>query len=499
MPAAFPRSSCTSGTACWRRPAITRRSPRTCCGCSTSPTARARWRAPPTRRAAHAPGPRSADSGSTPIGPLRRSTSKAVRLRSLQISIRAPRRAVMMPPSLARLARMDRAEIAWRATAAARTTIDRVRTRFVEPQWNREDLVHALAPLPELAPVRSALAAHTWDDAHRALARHFASAPQRFAIGPASRTAVVARIREEFPQSVVHAVSRADRIVAGEYDLLAFRGLRFGAGALPDWRLGPTVDRRPPMAFWASVPYLDPAYGDHKVIWELNRHQHWLALGRAYWLSADARYRDRCLAELRGWLHANPPLTGINWASMLELAFRSISWIWAINFFVDEDESSPSAWLVDLLVALDRQLSHVEQNLSYYFSPNTHLLGEALALFIAGAALPELAASPRRRALGRKILLAEIARQIGADGGHLERSTHYHRYTLDFYELATIVARLTGDAAAPAFEQIVGRLAVAARLLADARGRIPHIGDDDGGALVPIAGRSADDVRDSLA
>src|SRR5439155_22964168 len=120
----------------------------------------------------------------------------------------------------------------------------------------------------------------------------------------------------------------------------------------------PTVDRRPPMAFWASVPYLDPAYGDHKVIWELNRHQHWLALGRAYWLSADVRYRDRCLAELRSWLDANAPLTGINWASMLELGFRSISWIWAINFFAGEDEPSPSAWLVDLLVALDRQLSH---------------------------------------------------------------------------------------------------------------------------------------------
>ena len=405
----------------------------------------------------------------------------------------------MMPRSVARLARMDRAEVAWRGKAAARKAIDRVRGRFVEPRWNRDDLLAALESIPELAAARHALAARAWDDAHRALSDHFASAPQRFVVGPSARGSIAARVRSEFPQSVAQAVSRADRILAGEYDLLAFRGLRFGAGPLPDWHLDPALNRRPPLAFWASVPYLDPAYGDHKMIWELNRHQHWLALGRAYWLSDDARYRARCLAELRSWIDANPPLTGINWASMLELGFRSISWIWAINFFAAGGEREASPWLVDLLAALDRQLAHIERNLSYYFSPNTHLLGEALALYVAGSALPELAASPRRRALGRTILLEEIGRQIGADGGHLERSTHYHRYTLDFYELAAIVARLTGDAAAAAFDGIVARLAAAARLLADARGRIPHIGDDDGGALTPIAGRAPDDLRDSLA
>jgi len=406
----------------------------------------------------------------------------------------------MMPRSLARLARMDRAELAWRAGATARTAIDRVRTRWMAPRWSREDLLHALAPAEDLRDVRRALAERAWGRAHRALARRLASSPQRFVVAPSSRAAVAARIRDEFPQAASHAVARADRILAGEYDLLAFRGLRFGPDALPDWRLDPTVNRRPPVAFWASVAYLDPAYGDHKVIWELNRHQHWLALGRAYWLSDDARYRDRFLAELRSWLDANPPLTGINWASMLELGFRSISWIWAIGFFAaDDDDTASWPWLVDLLAALDRQLTHVERNLSYYFSPNTHLLGEALALYVAGSALPDLAASARRRALGRKILVDEIGRQIGADGGHLERSTHYHRYTLDFYALAAIVARLTDDAAAARFEEAVERLGAAARLLADARGRVPHIGDDDGGALVPIAGRPADDLRDSLA
>jgi hypothetical protein len=413
-----------------------------------------------------------------------------------------------------RLARMDANEVAWRGTAAARILVDRARTRVIGAAWNRRGLLAALAAPRhsdgDLRAACTALSSGAWDDAHAALARHFAGVPQRFVIAPRSRDSLTTRIRAEFPDAARDAVMRADRIVAGEYDLLGYRGLRFeapGAGAsaaLPDWQFDPVHVRRPPQLFWAAVPYLSPECGDHKIIWELNRHQHWLVLGRAFWLTGDEAYRDRFVAELESWVAANPPLTGVNWASMLELAFRSISWIWAIQFFAAEHRLFAAEhrrpWLVDLVLALDRQLTHVEHNLSYYFSPNTHLLGEALALYVAGRALPELAASARRASTGRAILLAEIDRQIAADGGHCERSTHYHRYTLDFYALALSVARLTGDQAAAArFEDAVSRLGIAARLLADDRGIVPHIGDDDGGMLLPIAGRPADDLRDSLA
>jgi hypothetical protein len=430
----------------------------------------------------------------------------------------------MIPRSLSRLAHMSAAELAWRGTTAARTLFDRGRLRLVTPRWLRTDLLATLAPLEELTPARAALKARRWDDAQRELARHFARTPRRFAISPRSKPALIGRIRQEFPEAARHATQRGDRLVEGDFDLLGYQGLRFDRtrssdlpdlpaqpglpglsdrSGLPDWQLDPVLDRRPPHSFWSTVPYLDPSCGDHKIIWELNRHQHWLALGRAFWLTGDRRYRDRCLAELASWLDANPPLTGVNWASMLEIAFRSISWLWAIQLFVQEPAAGDppeAAWLVDLLVGLDRQLTQVERNLSHYFSPNTHLLGEALALYVTGRALPELAASARRASIGRALLIQEIDRQVAADGGHRERSTHYHRYTLDFYALALIVARQTDDGeAARLFEDAVARLGAAARLLADDNGRVPHIGDDDAGALMPLTGRDPDDLRASLA
>ena len=76
----------------------------------------------------------------------------------------------------------------------------------------------------------------------------------------------------------------------------------------------------------------------------------------------------------------------------------------------------------------------------------------------------------RTRSAGAPLLLEESRRQMSSDGGHCERSTHYHRYTLDFYLLATIIARITRDPAASEFERTAARLADAARLLADDAG-----------------------------
>lgn len=399
---------------------------------------------------------------------------------------------------LQRLRHMSGGELRWRASAAMRTGTDRLGAAIRTPRWSRRDLPGALAAPPRA--LLDGVARGDWMAVQTQLTAALEEQPARFVVAPSMRAGLTAHITAAFPKARRDAAQRADRVMAGEFDLLGFRSLRFGASATaPDWHLDPVHQRRAPMRFWSTVPFLDPSCGDHKVIWELNRQQHLLVLGRAYWLTGDDRYRAHALGLIGSWLEANPPLVGINWASMLELAFRSLSWLWAVHFFAESGRQGDEPWLVDLLIALDRQLGHIEQNLSFYFSPNTHLLGEALALYVSGRSLPMLASAGRQAALGRRVLIEQVQAQIAADGGHAERSTHYHRYTLDFYVLALAVARITADTDAIApFTDAVARLARAARLLADHRGRLPHIGDDDGGLLLPMCGRAPDDLRDSL-
>lgn len=404
--------------------------------------------------------------------------------------------------SLERLRGLTRDEIAWRTRQAGRTAGQRVAVRIRPPQWDRRDLHRAIAGGVLDGSMRGADTAVPWRELHGELARTIRGRTTRFALDPALAPELRAQVLARWPDAGAQAADRADAILLGRYDLLGYRGITYpGAGGDVDWHLDPVHNRSAPRAFWADVRYLDPTVGDHKIIWELNRHQHWLPLGRALWLTGDARGRRHIIRQLGGWLAANPPLTGINWASMLEIAVRTISWTWAMHFLLaDLGEEDEQPWLVDVLVGLDRQLTHVEQNLSVYFSPNTHLTGEALALYVVGVAVPELAAAPRWVETGRRILLAEIDRQIHADGGHAERSTHYQRYTLDFYLMALVTAERDGDAAAVArFADAAARLAAFTRAMADDRGRLPLIGDDDGGMLWPIAGRECHDVRDSLA
>ncbi len=392
--------------------------------------------------------------------------------------------------TIKRLLAMDGAELRHRVSTSLRREASRVAYAVYRPSWHREALAREFGNGDPMA-------------AHRRLLEHFATRSPRFLIAPSERQARATAIEDAFPAAAPDAVRRANGIVEGRFDLLGFRDLRWSADASSrtiDWRFDPVHRRRGPDVFWSRVPFLDARYGDHKIIWELNRHQHWLALGRAYWLSGDNRYRAAFIEELDSWMAANPPLTGINWASMLELGLRSLSWIWALHFFASEraQTGDETPWTVDLLVGLDRQLTLVEQNLSRYFSPNTHLLGEALALYVGGRVLPELRRAQHWERVGRAVLLQEIARQIHGDGGHAELSTHYHRYTLDFYLLALAVARRTQDPAASAFARAVNGLATFARTVADDDGRLPCIGDEDGGSLFPICGREPSDISDSL-
>jgi hypothetical protein len=383
-----------------------------------------------------------------------------------------------MTRTLRKMAAMNGAELRFRATCRIRTAADRLRVAIAPPRWP----------------------ASNHPTAHRQLAARIAARSIAFPFDSATLPARVSLIRSRFPLAAREAAERADRLLDGYHDLLGYCDV--AVGVPPSWHADAIHGRTAPLGFWADVPFLDPACGDHKVIWELNRHQHWLALARAFQLTGNRRYYVEFVAQLESWLAANPPLTGINWASMLELAFRSLSWLWALHAFapaVAGDPPGAPTWTIRLLTALDRQLDHILQNLSRYFSPNTHLMGEALALYIGGLALPELTASRRRVDVGRAVLLAEADRQIRADGGHAEQSAHYHRYSTDFYLLALAVARSAGDAAAPRFERAARQQSDYLRTIADDEGRLPLLGDDDGGTLFPICRRDPADCRDTLA
>lgn len=351
-----------------------------------------------------------------------------------------------------------------------------------------------LSSLAKLPADRELVAMFGGDQIGPDLLGHFRSrATPKFFAGFEAKDPTIDLLRTKWPDAERRILEQADRIVTGHFDLLAFRDLSFGDPI--DWHLEPIAGKRAPLMHWSKLDYLDAGVaGDKKIVWELNRHQYFSTLGQAYWLTGDERYAQTFSRHLESWMDQNPPKKGINWASSLEVAFRSISWLWAFYFFKESPSFSPLTFMRALRF-LYLHARHLETYLSTYFSPNTHLTGEALGLFYLGTLLPEFKEASRWRQTGSQILLEQLPIHVRPDGVYFEQSSYYHRYTADFFTHFLVLSRANGAA-------VNGALETGLRLLIDhlmyitrPDGTTPLFGDDDGGRLVMLDQRPANDFR----
>ncbi|HVH30691.1 MAG TPA: alginate lyase family protein [bacterium] len=308
----------------------------------------------------------------------------------------------------------------------------------------------------------------------------------------AANTGMTAAYVAQIPEST-KIISSADEICQGRFDLLGCSGLAFGDPV--DWHLDPHSGHRAPPVHWSRLDPLDSELvGDSKVVWELNRHQWLLGLGQAYQFTGDERYAAAFARYVREWMLVNPVGIGINWVSSLEVALRLISWCWALVLF--EGSQALSDELREMMVAgIADHARRVERYLSYEFSPNTHLTGEALGLFYAGVLFPDLARARHWRTRGARILIAECQRQILPDGVYFEQSTCYQRYTAEIYLHFLVLAARNGldvpGTVATRLQQLVDFLIAVRR----PDGSMPDIGDADGGWLFPLVPRAPGDLR----
>jgi hypothetical protein len=316
----------------------------------------------------------------------------------------------------------------------------------------------------------------------------------KFFFDSAAVPVVLDAISRNLPQQAGAIVAEAQCCCSHRFNLLGYRGIDYGREI--DWHLDAVNAKRSPRLAFYKVPYLDfDRCGDVKVTWELNRHQHFTTLAKAYRITGDVCFIEEIRSQFASWQAANPYPTGVNWASSLEIAVRSLSWLW--TYFLLEGVPDTQ----DLRSALRRGLGlnarHIERYLSTYFSPNSHLLGEGLALFFIGTICTEFAAAPRWCTTGWRIVLQEAPRQVRAGGMHFEQSTYYHVYHIDFMLHAVLLARANGIAVPPALERTLLDALEVLSLLARG-GTVPKFGDEDGGRLFDPRRNSSDCMSDPL-
>jgi hypothetical protein len=248
------------------------------------------------------------------------------------------------------------------------------------------------------------------------------------------------------------------------------------AGARIEWRRDYQTLITSEAKYFRRIPYLDFARtGNTRAIWELNRHQHLVVLAQASILDGQIEYVNEIEAEIRSWMNDNPYMRGINWTSALEVAFRALSWIWVYHL---AGRSLSADVRRIILVGLYQHGCYLRHNLSIYASPNTHLLGEAVALHALGTLFPEFSSAADWRSHGAVIMRCQMDAQVREDGSHFEQSSYYHLYALDLFLFHQILEQ-TDDH----YRSKLWLMADYLDTLMGRSRRLPLIGDDDGGRV----------------
>lgn len=296
-------------------------------------------------------------------------------------------------------------------------------------------------------------------------------------------------------------VIRADE--AGRGRITAFSRWIADFGHELDWHRDPRTGRSWPLdVHWSRVFTTAPEGSDIKLTWELGRFPHAFDLARASAAFPDraAAYASVLLQQIESFINHNSYAHGLHWASGLEIAYRLISLWYAANVFHDLGAFS-GAELAPLRRLTFESATHIERHFEFArrSANNDHLIGEAVALYLAGRVLPDAKASERWTRLGIETLTTEAGRQFYPDGTYLLQSHTYHRAVLQFYLLAFLLRRGEMKEVPVQWTAALERSLIFLHANQNpSDGRLPNYGSNDGGVPARFSNCDYADFRPLL-
>lgn len=286
-------------------------------------------------------------------------------------------------------------------------------------------------------------------------------------------------------------IEEARGVVAHRWPLLGYGVMDFGAEI--DWLRDPSSGVRWPLDYHGDVQLVRGDGSDVRVLWELNRLGHLLTLGRAYALTLDEGFAEEFFAQVESWRAQNPVGFGPNWACAMEVSLRAMSLLAAFQLF-RRARAFDERRLAALLALFDAHGRHVRRNLEYSFiATGNHYLSDIVGLLWLGVCLPELGEAGAWREFGLRELLREMDKQILADGADCEASTGYHCFVTELFLYSFILCRANGVEIKERYWTKLRSMLEYVRAILRPDGRAPLVGDADGGRVLPLTRRAADE------
>jgi hypothetical protein len=311
----------------------------------------------------------------------------------------------------------------------------------------------------------------------------------------------VSLLHDHYPEYVSTVVEVAEAAIRNEFTLLGHVA-RYPQGI--DWHREPNTGWQWPLWHRNRLVHryipnpTRPA--DLILTWELNRHQHFVTLGIAYWLTSDERYVEAFISQIRSWIETNPLQHGVNWCYGLEVAIRLIAWILAFQFFRGSAlfrKKIGNSFLKSLFQHADFLVNHLQT--TWDTVPNNHIIAEATGLIVVGVTFPEFRAAKTWRETGLSLLKEQAIIQIHPDGVNKEQSMGYHRFVTELYLIVVGLSRQGVLPHEPILEDTLERMLDYGFYTLTPIGTVPMWGDSDYGRALGLSqGKDIWDFRPLL-
>jgi len=223
---------------------------------------------------------------------------------------------------------------------------------------------------------------------------------------------------------------------------------------------------------------------DVKTAWERSRFQHLVALGNAFVYTSSFKYPCIAIQSMVHWIEHNPYMLGVNWMCPMEVAIRSINWIWALNYYKTVHDISITAWET-IITSLYDHMRFLEGNWEIYDGrTNNHYLANLVGYLYLCWLFQSFIGAESKIEWCYSTALAQFDYQLLSDGTFYEGSTYYNSLVAELLHHLIFIAQ---ELHLPVSDQLYTRLDTVINFLdwcTPYAGSLIAIGDNDSGIII---------------
>ena len=287
------------------------------------------------------------------------------------------------------------------------------------------------------------------------------------------------QLDQEDKQSIIE---EADRAIVGS--IKGFSSIELDYGNPINWNYSPITkklvdnDKK-----WYQIPDFDKERGDIKVIWEISRFTHFYCITRAFLITEDIKYYEAFSSQIKSWIENNEYSYGSNYKCGQESALRMINILMAYTVFKKHGLTTESDDN-NVKKIIEGGYKKILSNFFYAHKciNNNHTFSEICGLIIGAWCCED----NHRLKKAYKLLDKEIETQFMNDGGYVQFSFNYQRFTLQILECVLKISEKTGMNISDKSKKIVSDSAYLMYQVQDESGDLPNYGSNDGALIFPV-------------